>query len=197
MDVNITGYVKVINCTFLSNTNTNGAIIGGLSIIKDGPPTMQYVIIKGCNFHCNGYLDDVYPEDSYVLNIEDSSGLALIWDITISKTKFYNNNIPMRMVLEGQNKIRLTEVFVYNNTMSIINDANNGMVAITTGLYGHHNVSDTTLSIVSSIFNSNIGTALSVECASEQSATILINNSTFTNNINKYLYLHFSECNTC
>ena len=184
------GHVAVINCSFISNTNTFQSVntVGGLIIRKEGPPAMQYITIEGCNFLHNGYfIDPNENDDSFGLYIYDASSddisIAVIWDITISNTIFLNNHQPIIMELEGQKKtVTLNEVYVYNNTM--FGDFGDGVVSISTGFNKNKNVSDATLSIISSVFSGNNGTTLSVDCVSERSVTILISNSSFTNNFN-------------
>ena len=192
IDVNVTGHVTVINCNFIANLGTYSyGKFGGLSITKDGPPIMQYINIRGCSFHHNGYASESnLGVESYGLNIVDTSpeyiAYTMIWDITISNTIFSSNCKPLKMKLNGQRTtITLTEVYVYNNTMfDDFFDSNNGVVAMSTGYNENDNASDTTISIISSVFSGNSGTVLSVNCASKRSVTISISNTTFSSNIN-------------
>ena len=174
----ISGTVSINNCNFLSNY-CEGLLIHNSTIV--------YFSMSDSYFYNNGFycvIDtlalDVYNDGSY-------SSYPSIWYINITKTIFLSNmDASTFHLINSSSSIYLQEL-VFNNNGNAISTSLYGTLAIEL-LYG----SNSTVSLVNSLFSDNIGAPLSWDVAKENKAEIMIVNSTFTNNQQAFIALKSS-----
>jgi len=179
---NVHDNVLIDHCNFLSNKRkTNMSLnfdVGGLCV--DCHSTCGYHInltIHGSKFYQNGFLQHELSEfDGYGFKIGDPYIQSTeSWNIIISQTNFSCNAMAAILFVNASHHISFTlsEVFIYNNaygneTFSLLFTSGNGNLFV---------------SILKSVFNNNIGSALRMLLFSHSNVTIIITNSSISENI--------------